>query len=76
MHTIQHTANQQVALTMDADIQGGLFVKGYVFDAAQVSRWVWVCLLVRGWVGLWAVGCMHRTPRARGRERASKRSLD
>lgn len=39
----QHTANQQVALSMDADIQGGLFVKGYVFSAAQVRCGVCIC---------------------------------
>lgn len=36
MHTQQqHPANAQIALTMDADISGGLFVKGFVLNAAQ-----------------------------------------
>lgn len=35
MHTQQHAANAQIALTMDADISGGLFVKGFVLNAAQ-----------------------------------------
>lgn len=48
----QHTAQQQVALTMDADIQGGLFVKGYIFNAAQVCRLVLLFdwLIGLGWV--------------------------
>lgn len=39
----QHAAQQQVALTMDANIQGGLFVKGYVFDAAQFKDFDAAC---------------------------------
>lgn len=33
--TPQHAENDQIALSMDTNIVGGLFVKGYIFNAAQ-----------------------------------------
>jgi len=39
----QHAANDQVALRMDADIAGGLFVKGFVLSAAQFREFDAAC---------------------------------
>lgn len=41
--TTQHAANDQIALTVDANIVGGLFVKGWVFNAAQFKDFDAAC---------------------------------